>query len=730
MLRARERDIREAQVLAALLGLVLALVGREVGAVHADVDDALVAGLRVVEEDRLGIARDVARLPQVGVVDDRELDALAAMDGEDLDGLGVGLEAPAALLVARVLAGRGDLLAQPRGQRGGAHLLGRRGGVQELADVAQVGQLALAVDGPQHPLREALDQRHGLGQRGDALHAQDARPLVQAAVELLAVLLGGRRDPLRRPAQEGRERGRGGPCRRRRPFDRFEQAQPVARRGGAEDAARAVDDGGDVDLVEGVADERGVAVGSDEDGDVAGANALGLLHRAVLGADLDLRVGGEQGGEVGREVLGDVLARALIADASPARELERRLVAMDDPDAQRRRDRRVEQARRLVGVGRPDPPVDDALVAELRAAQQRVVGVDEPLVAAPVDLEGRALVGAVGRLEVRVDVGAAEGIDRLFGVADEDERRVAVPEGAAHDVPLDGVGVLELVDEHDPVALSEVLRRGLAAGALERVVEAREEVVVGHDGHLALAAAELVADGQRQAAAHRLDGVPRRVLGLDAHGGVVDRDAGDAHRLRAVELGLVGPVPAPDVEVVDDVLEQVADVLDEGGVGVDVARDAQAAQHLLAEAVRGGDGGGVEVGQGSGEALAPLGDLLRRALRQQRHDFVLRGRTRQRAVEPLLGADQPLAHALAELAGGHAREGHEQELLERGALGDVARGERGDGERFPGPRARFEDGDPGRQRAADVERADVAGEGAHRSKTASVWRRPFQRRTE
>ena len=106
------------------------------------------------------------------------------------------------------------------------------------------------------------------------------------------------------------------------------------------------------------------------------------------------------------------------------------------------------------------------------------------------------------------------------------------------------------------------------------------------------------------------------------------------------------------------------------------------------------------------------------------------GRAGQRAVEPLLGADQPLADALPELAGGHAREGHEQELLERRALGDVARGERGDGERLAGARARLEDGDPGRQRAADVERLDVGGEAAHRSKTASVCRRPFQRRTD
>ena len=437
------------------------------------------------------------------------------MDGEDLDRLGVGLEAPAALLVARVLAGGGDLLAQPRGQRGGAHLLGRRRGVQELADVAQVGQLALAVDGLQHPLREALDQRHGLGQRRDALHAQHARPLVQAAVELLAVLLGGRGDPLRRPAEERRERGRGGSLWRRRALDRLEQAQPVARGRGAEDAARAVDDGGDVDLVEGVADERGVAVGADEDGDVAGTDGLG---RCTVPSCARTSIFAFEESSVARSA-----ARSL-ATCSRADALLTLPPRVSFSDGSSRWTTRMRsgaatgaptEARRLVGVGRPDLSVDDALVPELGAAEQRVVGVDEALVAAPVDLERRALVGPVGRFEVGVDVGAAEGVDGLLRVADEDERRVAVPEGAEHDVPLDGVGVLELVDEHDAVALSQALGRGLAAGALERVVEAGEQVVVGHDRHLALALVELVAHGEGQAAAHGRDRVPRRVSRLD-----------------------------------------------------------------------------------------------------------------------------------------------------------------------------------------------------------------------
>ena len=99
-------------------------------------------------------------------------------------------------------------------------------------------------------------------------------------------------------------------------------------------------------------------------------------------------------------------------------------------------------------------------------------------------------------------------------------------------------------------------------------------------------------------------------------------------------------------------------------------------------------------------------DLLARALGEQPRRPRRRcgGAPASARVEPLLGADEPLAHALAQLAGRHAREGDEQQLVERRALGDVARGERGDRVRLAGAGARLEHGDAGRQRAADVER--------------------------
>ena len=53
--------------------------------------------------------------------------------------------------------------------------------------------------------------------------------------------------------------------------------------------------------------------------------------------------------------------------------------------------------------------------------------------------------------EVGDDVAAAEGVDRLLGVADQHQRGLA-DEGALDHLPLHRVGVLELVDHHDPPA--------------------------------------------------------------------------------------------------------------------------------------------------------------------------------------------------------------------------------------------------------------------------------------
>ncbi len=69
-------------------------------------------------------------------------------------------------------------------------------------------------------------------------------------------------------------------------------------------------------------------------------------------------------------------------------------------------------------------------------------------------------VGAIARGEVGEQVGAAEAVDRLLGVADQEQRAMAIlgAVDAVEDAELQRVGVLELVDQRHRVA--RVQRRG------------------------------------------------------------------------------------------------------------------------------------------------------------------------------------------------------------------------------------------------------------------------------
>ena len=128
---------------------------------------------------------------------------------------------------------------------------------------------------------------------------------------------------------------------------------------------------------------------------------------------------------------------------------------------------------------------DDPRVAELRAAQHRLQAVHQRGVAAPVLAEGLSLAGGLRGLEVRDDVAAAERVDGLLRVADQDQRRAAGERAVDH-LPLHRVGVLELVDHHDRPSLMHPQLRGRVVG-LQRVGQPGEQVVVAEDAEPALA---------------------------------------------------------------------------------------------------------------------------------------------------------------------------------------------------------------------------------------------------
>ena len=344
----------------------------------------------------------------------------------------------------------------------------------------------------------------------------------------------------------------------------------------------------------------------------------------------------------------------------------------------------------------------DARVAERRAAEDGGEAVEQGGVGAIAGRQGADGAGGGDGVEVGEDVGAAEAVDRLLGVADQHERRVAV-ERVAQDGPLHRVGVLELVDQHDRVAGAEPAERGVAGHRVGEDGGEPQLQVVEVDqvlAPLALVDLALHSGGDARPQPRCAVGVPGRQQG---GGAVLGGGRGELAELRRLEQRRVGVGPAPlaQVEVVGDLADQVGEVLDEHGVGVEVAGGAERQQHLLAEAVRGRDGGGVEGGERLLEPSFALEQLIGVDGGQVDEDLVVGV---GRFEDAVAGGDQAFADPLAQLAGRLPAEADDEQLVHRRhALGDVAGDQGGDRVRLAGARAGLEHGRAGRQRPEQVE---------------------------
>ncbi len=221
--------------------------------------------------------------------------------------------------------------------------------------------------------------------------------------------------------------------------------------------------------------ERSVRVEPHEHCDVARVYFDLLELAPVAPADNEFRPRGEERDDVGREVGGNrVPSLGLAQQPLFGRERDEAVGRLHDPQPQGSRRGRTDEARPLIGLGGADRAIGDVGVPELRVAKERVVRLEQRLVAAPVDVERPFRLHRQLRQQVGVDVRTTERVDRLLGVADQDQgRRGALTEGARHDLPLHGVGVLELVDQDDVEALPQPCAGGRAAcGVRQGVAEA------------------------------------------------------------------------------------------------------------------------------------------------------------------------------------------------------------------------------------------------------------------
>ena len=290
------------------------------------------------------------------------------MDREDLDRRGVGLQAPAALLVAGVArrprrsAGAATTTARPSRaarwspRRAGA---GRRGAGRSAGARRRRGE---------HPARQPLGQRDPLG--SDATpRSRSTRPhSCSRRWTSSHVVVAGQRDPLGRPAEKARQRRRPRARRRRRPLDRVEQPQPLAGAAGVrEHAARTADDGRDPGASSASRTCAALRCVRTSTATWPGATGSRPQPRRRLRAHLDLRAGrpaARRGRRRGRRrcararaACGVAAARAPIAGASRRATRMRSGAATGAP---------VSRGRGWHGG--PHLAVDDALVAEPRAA--------------------------------------------------------------------------------------------------------------------------------------------------------------------------------------------------------------------------------------------------------------------------------------------------------------------------------------------------------------------------
>ena len=179
----------------------------------------------------------------------------------------------------------------------------------------------------------------------------------------------------------------------------------------------------------------------------------------------------------------------------------------------------------------------------MRAVEEAVQRLEEHPVGAVVDVElvdaepvGRGVRRRGLRLEVGLDVRAPKAVDRLLGVADDDEGVAGrLEEQPLEQAPLRGVGVLELVDQPHAEATPKCAQDGRVVVA-DRRGEVGQEVGVGADAVASPASLEQLDGAQGGVAVGQRAGVGLGDLARrEREVGVVEREPHDAIECLVVE---------------------------------------------------------------------------------------------------------------------------------------------------------------------------------------------------
>ena len=359
-------------------------------------------------------------------------------------------------------------------------------------------------------------------------------------------------------------------------IERLQQTQPILCGRGGEHVGVPGVHRGDTGRGECAVAGPGVLVGFHDDGDIAG------LQRAAGEGG----AAGEQCADIGGQVAADVLAQAIDADGAGAL-----AAAGHHPQPERIVARCAGQPVSLMMRG--DVVHDDSRPAELRATQHHLQPLHQGGVAAPVDAEGLLVPCGLGGPQVGVDIAAAEGVDGLFGIADQDQRRLPGERPLDH-LPLHRVGVLELVDHHHRPALRHP-DPGRRFGVGQRIGEPGQQIVIAQHAAAALTDLQLLQHIPCEAQAFGGEGVRVGIGRAELSRRVAHHLGRQFAGVAVAQPGCVGVIAEPgQVQVVDNLGHQLVEAFHQGDAAVAVTGHSERFQHDVAELVCRRDGGAVE----------------------------------------------------------------------------------------------------------------------------------------
>ncbi len=400
------------------------------------------------------------------------------MQGDDLHAARIRFQSQQLGLVIGI--GMGDAALQPVEQAMQAQRV-RGGLLQLLAQLQVVGHATLAVDQLQQAFGLFGAQIRNQRERAAALPAiaPVQQPRLVMALRIALDLERGDRGGIL--AQQHGRQGGAQAAAVGRLQQREQQGAQFASLDGFEQALLAGGHGGHARARQGLLHAGGILVVAHQHRDVAG------LHGTPVDQRMAFACIGEHAMDVGDAGGGGGHARAVGAQWLA-------VFAPQQAQGQRRCGRSIAQ---VIGVGalvaRPHRLETDARMGEgiqaglVRAFVQCLDGAQHAWARAEVVRQPRCFVGHAAGEQVGVHVAAAETVDGLLGIADQEQRGhlaqgthlVGIAEHARENPPLALVGVLEFVHQCDPVLRAQPRHQRLSFRPLQRLGHAFDQIVVG-----------------------------------------------------------------------------------------------------------------------------------------------------------------------------------------------------------------------------------------------------------